>query len=125
MKKRLRNTLRRLKGELRERLHHPVPAVGGWLRRSLQGYFNYHAVPTNSQVLAQFRTQVIRLWHASLRRRSQRSTMTWSRMKRLVNEWIPPNRVRHPWPSERLHVTIRGRSPVREICTLGSVRGVS
>jgi RNA-directed DNA polymerase len=106
MKKRLRATLRRIKDELRRRLHHPVPAVGEWLWRSLTGYFNYHAIPNNTRVLAQFRTQVIRLWLASLRRRSQRSSTNWPRMQRLVKRWIPPVRVRHPWPSERLRVNI-------------------
>ena len=104
--RRRRATLRRLKAELRKRLHHPVPLVGQWLRRSLDGYFNYHAVPTNSQVLRGFRTQVIRLWFRSLRRRSQRTTLTWARMSRLVTRWIPAANVRHPWPSERLSVTI-------------------
>ena len=104
--RRRRATLRRLKEELRKRLHHPVPLVGQWLRRSLDGYFNYHAVPTNSQVLSGFRTQVIRLWFQALRRRSQRTALTWARMSRLVARWIPAAHVRHPWPSERLSVTI-------------------
>ena len=104
--KRRRATLRRIKVELRKRLHHRVPAVGAWLAASLRGYFNYHAVPTNTEVLRAFRTQVIRLWFQSLRRRSQRTTLTWERMKRLVDRWIPAAHVRHPWPSERLSVNI-------------------
>ncbi len=104
--KRRRATLRRIKGELRKRLHDPVPSVGKWLCRSLDGYFNYHAVPTNSQILRGLRTQVIWHWFRSLQRRSQRTTMTWARMKRLVARWIPAATVRHPWPSERLSVNI-------------------
>src|SRR5205085_7618470 len=77
MKKRLRAKLQAVKAELRRRWHDPVPEVGRWLQRVVQGYFNYHAVPGNGASLEQFRTQVIRLWLRTLRRRSQRSRLTW------------------------------------------------
>jgi RNA-directed DNA polymerase len=61
-KKRLRAKLQVIKTELRLRRHDPVPEVGAWLRRVVQGYFNYHAVPCNLSRLRSFRTQVIRHW---------------------------------------------------------------
>jgi hypothetical protein len=48
-----------------------------------------------------------------LRRRSQRDRTNWQRMRRLVDCWIPPVRIRHAWPDERFDVRTRGRSPVR------------
>ncbi len=104
IKRRLRGKLQQVKAELRRRRHRPVPALGEWLGRVVQGYFNYHAVPGNGRSLEQFRTQVIRLWLRTLRRRSQRSALPWSRYGRLVRRWIPPALILHPWPSVRFAV---------------------
>jgi len=113
MRKRLRGKLLGVKEELRRRLHHPVPEVGKWLASVVRGHFRYYGVPNNWYALSSFRLQVIRLWHQSLRRRSQRTTMTWDRMKRLAKRWIPNARICHPYPEKRLVVSTRGRSPVR------------
>ena len=113
IKKRLRHALQRIKEGLRKRLHDPIPATGAWLQRVLRGYFNYYAVPTNSSAIRSFRTQVARLWCASLRRRSQRHRWTWARYARLVERWLPPALISHPWPTDRFRANIHGRSPVR------------
>jgi RNA-directed DNA polymerase len=105
MKKRLRAKLQEIKIELRWRRHDPVPEIGAWLRRVVQGYFNYHAVPCNLSPLRAFRTQVIRHWFRALRRRSQRHRLTWARMSRLVEYWIPVPRILHPWPGVRFDAT--------------------
>lgn len=113
MRKRLRGKLLEVKEELRRRLHHPVPEVGKWLASVVRGHFRYYGVPDNWYALSSFRLQVIRLWHQSLRRRSQRTRTTWDRMKRLAKRWIPNARICHPYPEQRLVVSTRGRSPVR------------
>src|SRR6266545_936615 len=56
---RMRAKLQAIKQELRQRRHQPIPVQGKWLRQVVKGYFNYHAVPTNSQALAAFRFFVI------------------------------------------------------------------
>lgn len=93
--------LKEVRRALMKMRHVPVPAQGAWLRRVLQGYFAYHAVWTNLRLLRSFRTQVIRAWMHALRRRSQRHRMSWSRLGRLVKQWIPPVRAMHPWPEKR------------------------
>lgn len=105
MKKRLRAKLQAVKAELRRRWHDPVPEVGRWLQRVVQGYFNYHAVPGNGASLEQFRTQVIRLWLRTLRRRSQRSRLTWERFAPLVHRFIPVAHILHPLPGVRFAAT--------------------
>jgi RNA-directed DNA polymerase len=105
MKKRLRAKLQVIKTELRLRRHDPVPEVGAWLRRVVQGYFNYHVVPCNLSRLRSFRTQVLRHWFRALRRRSQRHRLTWIRMSRLASYWIPTPRDLHPWPAARFDAT--------------------
>jgi RNA-directed DNA polymerase len=61
--------------ELRWR-RQPVAEVGKWLRSVVQGYFNCHAVPGNTDSLQSFPAQVIWHWFRALQRRSQKSRVT-------------------------------------------------
>lgn len=79
----------------------PVAEVGKWLKSVVQGYFNYHAVPGNMDSLNTFRAQVLWRWYRALRRRSQRSRMTWERFWPLVDRWIPSAKILHPHPNLR------------------------
>jgi group II intron reverse transcriptase/maturase len=101
IQKRLRAKLQEVKAELHRRWHEPVPEVGQWLQRVVQGYFNYHAVPGNGKNLERFRTQVVWLWLRTLRRRSQQGRMTWVRFTRIAAAWIPSVLILHPHPSVR------------------------
>jgi len=101
---RMRATLRRVKDEMRRRMHLPIPEQGRWLQQVTTGFFAYHAVPTNSRALAAFRHHISVLWKRSLSRRSQRAILTWARMLRLVKAWLPPPRILHPWPTQRFDV---------------------
>jgi group II intron reverse transcriptase/maturase len=101
IRKRLSAKLNGLKAELRRRWHVPVPEVGRWLKSVVQGYFNYHAIPGNMDSLNAFRAQVIWRWYRALRRRGQRSRMTWDRYWRLVDRWIPSAKILHPHPNVR------------------------
>jgi hypothetical protein len=101
--KRLRAKLRELKEELMQRRHEPIMVLGPWLAAVVRGYFNYHAVPGNIFSLAAFRTEVNRMWFRALKRRSQRSKLTWDRFGRLVNRWIPRAKILHPYPEERFY----------------------
>ena len=105
--KRLRATLQAVKAELTRRMHSPLVQQGQWLRSVVRGWFQYHAVPLNGEALSTFRTQVVRMWRHALRRRSQkgRRKWNWGRMKRLVQRWIPPTRILHPYPEQRLIAT--------------------
>src|SRR6476659_135950 len=96
--------LREIKEGLRQRMHRPIPETGKWLAQIVAGYFAYHAVPTNSPALSAFRYHVLVLWHRQLCRRSQRARVLWTRMTKLADEFLPPARVLHPWPSVRFAV---------------------
>ena len=113
MRTRLQGKLASLKRELRKRLHHPIPEVGRWLRAVVLGHTRYYGVPMNSAALSLFRLQVGRLWYRSLTRRSQKTSLTWDRMKRLISRWLPAARICHPYPLERMGVTTRGKSRMR------------
>jgi group II intron reverse transcriptase/maturase len=101
---RMRVKLQEIKEAVLRQRHQPIPIQGNWLRQVVTGYFAYHAVPTNGPALSAFRYRVITIWHKALRRRSQKDTMTWARMTKLANDWLPKPRILHPWPSERFAV---------------------
>jgi RNA-directed DNA polymerase len=111
--KRMRAKLLAVKREMWKRMHHPVPEQGRWLARVLAGHYNYYAVPDNIEALSAFRYQIVRHWLKSLRRRSQKHRMAWTRMERLADQWLPQPRILHPWPEQRFAAITQGRSPVR------------
>ncbi|MGV1015135.1 MAG: group II intron reverse transcriptase/maturase [Methyloceanibacter sp.] len=100
----MRAKLQEVKTELRRRMHHPVPEVAQWLGSVLQGHYQYYGVPFNGRALSRFRQQVVRLWFRTLRRRSHKARLTWTRMQRL-QRWLPRPRIVHPHPRERLCVS--------------------
>jgi len=111
--KRMRAKLREVNDQLKRRRHQPIPMQGHWLASVVRGHLAYYAVPGNTDAVAAFRTQTTRHWYKALRRRSQRTRINWTRMNRIANRWLPPARVKHPFPDARFHVRTQGRSPVR------------
>ena len=111
--KRMRTKLSAVKAELMRRRHLPIPEQGRWLASVLRGHFNYYAVPDNGKAISTFRSRLIGHWLMTLRRRSQRHRMTWTRIGRLAARWLPPARILHPWPTVRFDAITQGRSPVR------------
>ena len=85
-------------------MHQPIPEQGKWLKQVVQGFFNYHAVPTNSSAIGAFRHHVIDLWRRALRRRSQTADVTWAWMTKLADDWLPRPRILHDWPTARFDV---------------------
>jgi RNA-directed DNA polymerase len=104
-RKRMRAKLEEITETLRRVRHTPIDEQGQWLGAVMRGYFAYFAVPTNTRMLSAFRAHVSERWFRSLRRRSQRHRLTWERMDRLIDRFLPPVRVQHPWPDQRFRVT--------------------
>jgi RNA-directed DNA polymerase len=104
--KRMRAKLRAVNTELRRRRHLSIPEQGRWLASVLRGHCNYYAVPDNGKAIHAFRYQIIRLWLKALRRRSQRHRLTWERMSRHAERWLPTVRILHPWPEARYDAKI-------------------
>jgi len=111
--KRLRAKLLAVKNELRKRMHRPIAEQGQYLRAVVGGHARYFAVPCNGARVQVFRFQVARLWHRTLCRRSQAKHLSWKRMHKIVAHWLPPVRICHPYPNQRLIVTTQGKSRVR------------
>jgi len=56
---------------------------------------------------------VIDAWLWTLRRRGQADPLTWKRMCRYVDRWIPSVCIHHSLAEERFGVTTRGKSWMR------------
>ena len=102
---RLQAKLAEVKTELRRRMHDPIPEVGKWLGAVVLGHFRYYGVPLNQPALFLFRSRIGGLWHRALSRRSQKGHVRWDRMRRLIDRWLPPICIYHPYPVRRLGVT--------------------
>jgi RNA-directed DNA polymerase len=105
IRKRMRAKLREIKQQLRKRMHDPVRQTGQWLKSVVQGHFNYYAVPGNLTSLGVFRNRVLALWWRTLRRRSQKHRINWTRTLVLAMRWLPQPRALHPFPDVRFAAT--------------------
>jgi RNA-directed DNA polymerase len=110
---RMQAKLREIKDELRRRRHHSIPDQGRWLGSVVRGHMAYYAVPGNADAMIAFHDQVTRHWHKSLKKRSQRHNLPWTRMHRIAERWLPPVQRMHPFPNARFYANTQGRSPVR------------
>jgi len=90
-----------------------IPKIGQWLAAVVRGHTQYFGVPGNGPRITAFRYAIGRLWYRALRRRGQNDRTSWKRVTRLIELYLPKARICHPYPSQRLRVTTRGRSPVR------------
>jgi hypothetical protein len=113
MRKRWQAKLKAVKTELKARMHDPIPEVGKYLRAVVLGHVRYYGVPRNGPAICAFRNAVGRVWWRVLRRRSQGNHLPWRRMWPLLTTWLPPARICHPYPSQRLGVITRGGSRMR------------
>jgi RNA-directed DNA polymerase len=113
MRRRWQAKLHEVKTELRRRLHASIPAQGAYVRSVVVGHTRDYGVPRNGPRLSAFHAELVRLWRATLRRRSQTGFVSWQRMRRLTARWLPGPRICHPYPNQRLAFATQGRSRMR------------
>ena len=114
--KRMAAKLKDIRAKLRQRMHGRVSGTVPWLQQVVRGYFQYHAIPGNWARMKAFRNDVQRIWLHTLRRRSQRSRLTWDRFRSGLGNLLPPVQVLQPYPDARFdanHPHIRGKNRVR------------
>ena len=120
--KRKRTKLRRVKEELTYRRFRPIPEQGQWLASVVRGHCAYYAVPGNYDAVDAFRAEVTKLWYRALRRRSQRTTITWERMSRIQARGSRQPRSCIPGPMCALTPKPKAGAPYGS-CMRGSARG--
>ena len=114
--KRMAAKLKELRAKLRQRMHTSPSETGKWLAQVVRGYFQYHAIPGNWDRLKAYRYDVLRMWFQTLRRRSQRSRLSWDRFREGLGSLLPPVQILQPYPSERFdaqYPQIQGKNRVR------------
>lgn len=89
-RKRLTRTLHNLNEWCRDNRHRPVREQWNKLRRAVMGHFAYFGVIGNSGSLLALRQALYRIWRSWLNRRSQRSRVTWARMRQLHGRYPLP-----------------------------------
>src|SRR6266702_310063 len=98
MRRRWQAKLKQIKEELRQRMHESFPEMGRYLRSVVAGHMRYYAVPMNVVSVSDFRLAGSWIWWRVLKRRSQRTHLPWTRMKRHVARWLPQIHICHPYP---------------------------
>ena len=120
--KRMTRKLKALRHEMKARLHAPVKTQRQWLCQVLRGHYGYNGVIFNSRSLHAFYDGVKRAWFSTLRRRSQKSRMTWQRFNEPCLSGLHP----HPLGLEWAQTGYRGarhgcsrprRSPIPAFAT--------
>ncbi len=114
--KRMTAKLQDIQAQLRKRMHAGRTDTVEWLQQVVRGYFQFHAIPGNTPRLNIFRREVLRLWFRTLRRRSQRSRLTWEKFSERLASLLPPVQVLQPYPNVRFdakHPNFRGKNRVR------------
>jgi hypothetical protein len=114
--KRMAAKLKDIRAKLRMRMHARVAGTVAWLQQVVRGYFQYHALPGNWARLKAFHRDVQRIWFQALRRRSQRSRLSWERFRERLAVLLPPVQILQPYPDVRFdakHPNIRGKNRVR------------
>lgn len=114
--KRMAAKLKDIRAELRQRMHERAKGTVKWLPQVVRGYYQYHAIPGNWARMKAFRNDVLRIWFQTLRRRSQRSRLTWDRFREGLGALLPPVQILQPYPDARFdakHPNIRGKNRVR------------
>jgi group II intron reverse transcriptase/maturase len=81
--------------------HWSIPEQHRALKRRIQGHFNYFGVNGNVRSLVLLNERVESAWFKWLRRRSQRSRLTWERFQDLLRDY--------PLPQPRVIVDLWGR----------------
>lgn len=101
-RKKFQAKLAEVKQKLTKHLHADLSQVGAWLNSVVRGWYQYYAVPGNFHVLQQFRQTILKEWHKTLRRRSQRGRrMSWAAFSKTCLGWLPSPKILHPYPNVR------------------------
>ena len=102
--KRMRAKLRAVSRRLKVMRHRPIREQGQWLGSVVRGHFAYYAVPGNRPALWAFLSQATKVWYKWLRRRSQRTRITWPRMRQIAARSLPLPKITDPFPEDRFDV---------------------
>ncbi|MGC8723621.1 MAG: group II intron reverse transcriptase/maturase, partial [Acidobacteriota bacterium] len=100
---RLRRAIMAVYSWCRSHRHEKVPAQHAALVRRIQGHMNYFGVSGNTRALSVLAHHAQRAWFKWLRRRSNKTRLTWERFNDLLASY--------PLPRPRVYVNLWGTVP--------------
>jgi group II intron reverse transcriptase/maturase len=83
-RKRLRTSIKAAKDWLKTHRHIPLPVLMPTLIRKVRGHYNYFRAVGNTSSLWILHNEVVKLLYKWLNRRSQRRSLTWEGLKRVL-----------------------------------------
>ena len=93
---RFSRALRRVREWCRWHRHQDMETQHRALSWKLNGHYSYYGVTGNSRMIARFLNETERIWRKWLSRRSQRGTLTWTTMRKLLKRYpLPPPHIVH------------------------------
>jgi hypothetical protein len=109
---RFSRSLRALNQWRRQARHQPIAEQARTPGAKLLGHMNYYGLRGNAQGINRFHHATRRLWRKWLRRRSQRTRLTWEAFNRLLARYpLPPARLRPGWQLRQLQLDFRPANP--------------
>jgi group II intron reverse transcriptase/maturase len=95
-RKKLRAGIKACKEWLKANRHIPLPALMATMKRKVRGHYNYFRAIGNATSLWTFHHEVVKLLHKWLNRRSQRRSLTWEKLRSLLD------RIGFPTPTQAM-----------------------
>jgi group II intron reverse transcriptase/maturase len=89
-KKKLRNSIKACKEWLKSHRHVPLPKLLATMRRKVRGHYNYFRAIGNSRALWVFYKEIVKLLYKWLNRRSQRRSLTWPKLIKVLERFAFP-----------------------------------
>ena len=89
-RKKLRASIKACKDWLKANRHRPLGVLVATLTRKVRGHYNYFRAVGNSRALWRFHKAVVGLLYKWLNRRSQRRSLTWPQLTRLLERLAFP-----------------------------------
>lgn len=91
--KKLKAKRQDVKGRLKKKRHQPIAETMKWIASVLRGHGNYYGVNGNFKSLQKFWNYVYWTTYRMLRRRSQRSKLTWEKYNKIWQSYVPRPRI--------------------------------
>ena len=119
--KRLARGLKAVWEWCKQRRYDPVIEQQKTLNAKLRGHYQYYGRRTNYRAIRQFSHRVRCIWREWLSRRTRAKTLTWERFAEIHTSAPAAATSDHTGSGESAESRLK--NPLREICTVGSVRG--
>jgi RNA-directed DNA polymerase len=96
-RKKLQGSVQRFSDWIKKKRHTKLSKLMATLRKKFSGYWNYYGIIGNFQSLQQFYQAAERLLYKWLNRRSQKRSLSWSALRRILRRFqIPRPRLHRP-----------------------------